>query len=737
MKGKMFVKMLTAGCMFLWISIHATAGVNTSSLGRYGEIPTWLIIKVSDIPMDKDPLEPMGGEAKYALLEDPKLVPVGEAPFEIPDGTGGKARIGDGVWEASRMVSPDLPGIWNEYPRLVIPESYMYAYCRLDSPADIKANLLMGLSRRGSKCRIFLNGKNVGTFDQGSGWETSREVPIELKKGANHLFLRFFLGTQFACRLVGGNAEPLRDVQVSLTSRSPNAKWREEVPPPLAENQKFLNRAKEIPPLAAIEDPDSLGIKIPRTMALLESGKFSNRPLRVVFDGQSIEGEWINLLLQRLRERYPGTKIIAENRAIGGWFVWKMHKLIKHDIIPFKPDLFVFSAYQGTSEVWERLICEIRSKTTAEIIIRTQHISGNEKLDEAQYEDSETIGLRRLAQKYDVELIEVRKEWLDYLRANNLQVKDLLRDGIHLNAKGEALMSQLYERHFKYNRSAQGWAKNIRRFDVCQYLEDGQTDGIVLEGDSWERRPQERVVSSASAKDVLKLRFHGTRVDLVMPSGHGQCNVLIDGKKPSEMNLYYGTAPRGRSMEHWSQNIPMTYHTGKNMQAETWLLTLTEGSTDPTPDDKKDNANLYVKFKLTGSKTGFDGEGRNDKKFVSNSGRITILPADWMSEVPVPKPGTPAPEMKPLEKQPQIMWHIFPSGMDTVPMGPGWTQAPCHYFGQQYDYVTVADGLPCGVHELTITPVTDPNPNSAFRIVGIDVHRPPLAIDASEYTNEE
>jgi hypothetical protein len=219
-------------------------------------------------------------------------------------------------------------------------------------------------------------------------------------------------------------------------------------------------------------------------------------------------------------------------------------------------------------------------------------------------------------------------------------------------------------------------------------------------------------------------------VDLVMPTTHGRARVLIDGKKPSELNLYHGTRPQDRTMTSGSPNAPMTYHTGRNMQAETWVLTVTEGNVDPDP--KK--ANQRLKFKLTGSKTGFDGEGWNDRKFVSNSGRITLLPSDWATQQEPVAAGKPAPEMKALGWQSQIVWHILPDGLDEVPHGPGWREASDYYSGQPYDYVTVADGLPCGVHELTLIPIPDPNPNCAFTIVGVDAHRPPLARDVSEWT---
>ena len=43
----------------------------------------------------------------------------------------------------------------------------------------------------------------------------------------------------------------------------------------------------------------------------------------------------------------------------------------------------------------------------------------------------------------------------------------------------------------------------------------------------------------------------------------------------------------------------------------------------------------------------------------------------------------------------------------------GWVQDTDYYSGWPYDYVTVADGLPGGIHELTVTPVPDPNPHRA------------------------
>lgn len=725
---------LTILTALLLAPLIASAVDVTTELGKLGEVTTWLIIRTPEAAMEVDPFQPMGGEAKYAAMGEQKLFPQGDKPLEIQvvadaPKPGEVHRIGEGVWEGTRMVLPEMPGVWNEFPRLVVPEGYTYAYCRLDSPRDMKGKLATGVNR--GKHRLYLNGRDLGTFDREFAFEFAREVPIELKKGPNHLLVRFLQGANFACRLVGENAEPLREVKVTV--QGPNAQFvKAPAPVPMPEKDKLLARTKEIPPLAAPEHPEWLGANLARTMSLLESGKYTHRPVRILFDGQSIESGWPELLIQRLRERYPETTIIAENRAIGGWFVWRMQKLLKHDILRSQPDLVLFSAYQGTAEVWERFLSELRSETTADIVIRTQHIDGHEEPSYPR-DGAESILLRRLARKYGVELVEARNEWLGYLKGNGLKNTDLLRDKVHLNRKGETLMALLYERHFPSAIPVgQGWAEQVRRFDVGRFLADNKTDEIVLEGDGWTHN-ETRIAKSNTATDQLRLKFRGTRVDLVLPISHGRATVLIDGKKPSEWNVFHGTRPQPRIASNTAPNMPMTYHLGPNMQEETWVLTAIEGNADT--DEKK--VNQRVRFRLVGSKTGFDGEGQNDRKFVSNSGRITILPTDWNTAMQPVKEGEPQPVMKSMPKLPQVVWHILPDGRDEVPHGPGWSGPQTdHYSGQPYDYVTVADGLPCGIHELTVTPIADPNMQRAFSVVGVDVHLPPLARDAAEWTQK-
>ncbi len=138
-----------------------------------------------------------------------------------------------------------------------------------------------------------------------------------------------------------------------------------------------------------------------------------------------------------------------------------------HDILRAKPDLVIFHAYQGTAEQWERFIQNIRRETCAEIMIRVAHIDAHEPAGFGPVQSDEVRMLRRIAQKYDIEMVDLRREWIDYLQKNHFQTSDMLRDQVHLNEKGSILMAALYERHFRPNTLDRSqWMNTVRRYNV-------------------------------------------------------------------------------------------------------------------------------------------------------------------------------------------------------------------------------------------------------------------------------
>ena len=458
------------------------------------------------------------------------------------------------------------------------------------------------------------------------------------------------------------------------------------------------------PPVPPAEHEELFGARLTRTMSLLETGGYTGRPVRIIIYGQSIEGQaWTTMLVERLRERYPSTKIVVKNMAIGGWNVWRLMKTMYHDVLRERPDLVTFSAYGGALHHWERVLSNLRRETCADIIIRSEHLACWDKYPPGPGDGGEMF--RAMAQKYDCELVECRREWINYLKTYQMKPADLLdQSGVHVNDKGNALMVQLYERHFRTNTLARsGWMNTVRRYAAVRPLEDRRFDEITLVGDGWKDKITHTgradadwpdLVESSSPKDQLKLKFVGNRVDLVLPACAGGAKVLIDGKAPSALGLMHGLRP---TMLGPVQPAHIKrYYEGASVVPETWKLTFHDVSgQDPR---------RTFRFKLSGSVTGDDGEGVSEKDFVSRSGRITILADDWVKDFKYePGAGPPA----------SLTWEIVRDSLDEVHGSPD---------ARPYAYVTVADGLPCTEHELTLIPLGD----GPFAILGVDAFKPPM-----------
>ena len=131
---------------------------------------------------------------------------------------------------------------------------------------------------------------------------------------------------------------------------------------------------------------------------------------------------------------------------------------------------------------------------------------------------------------------------------------------------------------------------------------------------------------------------------------------------------------------------------------------------DWTLDVRKDAANdkLFT-FTLAGSKTGVDGEGRSDARFVSKSGRVVIQTNDWNVAYATSLAG-----LKPVPEQFTVKWKVEPRFVDEF-TSPGVKDVAIE------TTVTLAQGLPNMKHTLEISG-SEATPIAAFR-----VYRPALA----------
>ena len=454
--------------------------------------------------------------------------------------------------------------------------------------------------------------------------------------------------------------------------------------------------ADDFPPPKSLGDTASYGRNLQRTMRLLaESTAEKRNTVRVLFYGQSItEQKWAKMVEEDLRRRFPHANLIVENRALGGYASQLLVRTAETDLYPFQPDLLIFHVY-GSHDKYEDIIRRTRERTCAEILMQTDHVTKPADLTEET--DSAKVPIQSgkwdafmnhnwlpsLAKKYGAELCDQRAIWKRYLANHALEPKALLKDDVHLNAHGEYLMAQCVNAHLRRDEKfdpapAEQWVRTL----------------VVGKDIAW--------------KDgKLTVKFEGARADVVadVVAGAGGTGrtaaVTIDGRKPSEFAELNGftravTKPEGKWPVKWPVIAPISSE--KPLLVEDWTL-----------DARKDAANekLFT-FTLTGSKTGPDGEGRSDAKFVSKSGRVVIAPEDWNVGYATALAG-----IKPVPERFAVKWKVEPRFVDDFTL-PGAKDAKTE------TTITLAEGLPNMKYTLEISGGPD------YPITSVRIYQPPL-----------
>lgn len=412
--------------------------------------------------------------------------------------------------------------------------------------------------------------------------------------------------------------------------------------------------------------------------------------VRILFYGQSItEQEWAKQVAGDLRRRFPNADLEIENRAIGGFAAQMLIRPAEHDLYPFYPDLLIFYVY-GSNKEYEQIIRNTRTRTAAEVLMQNDHMNRwpPEVIDAKKDKGAWWTDLMNrqflpaIAKKYGCGLCDQRSAWGDYLKANHLEPKTLLVDGVHLNAHGNDLMAQLVDQYLFY------------RPDLTDAeWKDLSHTSIVGKDVQW--------------KDgKLTLAFEGNRVDLIpqrpLHSGdaasHAAARVLIDGKKPGEFpGAYRITRPRPGP---WTPLFLSEVGHDSALVLESWTLKLTSIS----PADAKDPKTWD--FDVTGSVTGPDGSGTSDKPFVSKSGRVKIDPAAWFRAF-----------HPPLKAGYTIQWDVLPMFVETY-------SVPKIEDPAKENATTIIQGIPNGTHTLELIADEPANPPA---VMGVRTYKPPMS----------
>jgi hypothetical protein len=361
-------------------------------------------------------------------------------------------------------------------------------------------------------------------------------------------------------------------------------------------------KRRRYPVVPALDLPENAGAAIQRTMSLLATSTPDHRkPVRILFYGQSLtKQDWARTVANDLRKRFPYADLTIANRSIGGYSSPYLIRTLPHDVYSFYPDLIIFHDY-GDQQLYEQIISNIRSHTTAEILLQSDRASPPPAKgpDNSEWHERHSIEwLPDLARRYGLEWADLWRPWKAYLKENNLTPADVLRDGAHYTLQGDDMVAQITSRYLIY------------RPELASRTESGMVRDYEVSRDvEWKN-------------GRWRLQFEGNRVDAIggwdNPFHGGEAEVLIDGKHPSEIpDLYSVTLPSDTYAVDW----PAVNRVGheKPLLKESWVLRVTGNNADDS----------QWHFEVVGSHTGPDGEGVSTEKFVSRSGRVVIEPGDW------------------------------------------------------------------------------------------------------------
>jgi hypothetical protein len=456
---------------------------------------------------------------------------------------------------------------------------------------------------------------------------------------------------------------------------------------------------------------------VQRTLRLLDESQAGTLtgPVRILFYGQSItQSAWSRKVEQTLRLRYPRANLWVENRALGAFHAELLASTAESDLYPAYPDLVIFHVY-GDHHRYEDVVRRLRERTTAELLLQTDHVTKPEELDEptdprllaAKGEQWSAFMngafLPGLVARYGVALCDQRSAWKEVLQREQLAPSALLLDGLHVNSRGDALMASLV-------------ASCLRR--------DAALDPAPA--DAWVRTLQVGRDVSWSESRELELVFEGNRIDAVVAGGGSALTVSIDRDKPSHNPALY-TFARAHAREggKWPpiHDLSTQLALGALRHVETFTLEVHQESAAALAGGHEQSAPRYV-FSARGDVTGADGEGRSDVRFVSPSGRLVIDPEDWNVAYTFALAGRdPPPAAFTVDLR------VEPHFTDSVASLPGGAR--------DLRVITLAEGLPNTQHTLLLTRAEHPldglassatkeSPDSSATLVALRVYRPPL-----------
>jgi lysophospholipase L1-like esterase len=205
------------------------------------------------------------------------------------------------------------------------------------------------------------------------------------------------------------------------------------------------------------------------TVSILAISFQQPKKLKVVFFGDSItqmgvnKGGYITLIESLSKRESPTDRFEWIGAGIGGNKVYDLYLRMQKDVLDQKPDVVVI--YIGVNDIWHKslagtgtdadkfekfyqaIINQLKEQKI-NILLCTPAVIG-EKTDFSNPQDGDLNEyskiIRRIATSNQLQLLDLRKTFLEYNLIHNKENKDkgiLTTDRVHLNAAGNLLVAE-------------------------------------------------------------------------------------------------------------------------------------------------------------------------------------------------------------------------------------------------------------------------------------------------------
>jgi hypothetical protein len=424
--------------------------------------------------------------------------------------------------------------------------------------------------------------------------------------------LGFYFQAPAQCKTVKFGIYPRDDISGDPYVAIDNIQIRTATPAEFS--AAYQAERSHLPAYNPTPQPDD-GKNLPLVIAKLE-GKagLPGKPFVVWALGSSFTAAQGNgfELMEYIKQHFPHASPVIYRFHGGPGTPWEYTYCWMRQFVDYEQPDLVFSYTSGTAEGLENFLHDIRSRTTAEIIIPTLHQRPPFGPDDVEKGMGDWAMARATSAKHNVEFVENRRELADYIKTNNLVPDDLLRDHNHQNFHGQIRIWDNITRHLVENAQPTYAPETLERTVPVAPPASTATEKVSVTG-SW--TSADGAIHSTAAGDKVKITFNGNQIYVIGRSGSngGSVKVTVDGV-PGDQAQFFVSNYIQASDRQW--RIPHLADLGdaSKIVPQNWVIQMTS--------DKGD-------FSLTGSVTSADGTGNLTNPFTSTSGQISLDPKNW------------------------------------------------------------------------------------------------------------